>query len=102
MQCNRMRSYSEAYGNILSAGVLGLGLATTESADINMVITTTPIRGTWFERLMRGKKKRTGRIRKNNFGLLGEALLMESTNNAPSNLKYNISMNVIVFTHHLA
>ena len=29
-------------------------------------------------------------------------LLLESTNTAPSNLKYNISMNCTVFTYHLS
>ena len=50
-----------------------LGLATLESSDINMVVTTTPTRGTWLERFMRGKNKQTIRIKRNNFGFLGGA-----------------------------
>ena len=67
------RIYSVSYGNIWSDGVMVLGLATLESSDRNMVVTTTPTRGTWLERFMRGKNKQTIRIKRNNFGFLGGA-----------------------------
>ena len=48
LQWNSMRSYPAAYGNIWSAGVLGLGSATMARTYRKMVVTTTPTRGTWF------------------------------------------------------
>ena len=39
-----------------------------------MVVKTTPTRGTLFARFMRGNKKQTGNMKRNSFGLSGEAL----------------------------
>ena len=70
LQWYKTRSYSEVYGNICSAGVIGLGLDTLEIEDRNMVVTTIPNRGKWFESFIRGNKKRMGVIKIKNFGLL--------------------------------
>ena len=74
LQWDSTRSYSAAYGNIWSYAVLGSGSVTIASADINMLVTTTPTRGTWFERFLRGNKKLSVIINRNNFGLSVEAL----------------------------
>ena len=63
MKWDRMRSYSTVYGNIWSAGVLVLGFSTLSGADINMVVTTTPTRGTLFKIFMGGNNKWTGIIK---------------------------------------
>ena len=64
------RRYSAEYGGIWIAGVLVLRLATFASADRKMVVTTTPTRGTWCDRFMRGSKKQTVSINRDNFGLI--------------------------------
>ena len=68
------RIYTSSYVNICSAGFMGLGSDNLESSDINMVIKTTPTRGTRFERFVRGNKKRTVITKRKMFGLLVEAL----------------------------
>ena len=54
--------------------VLGLGSATLESIDRKIVVTPIPTRRTWFEIFVMSNKKRTGSIKRKNFGLLGDAL----------------------------
>ena len=67
LQWNITRSYSSAYDNIWSTGVIVFGLATLARAYRKMVVMTTPTRGEWFERFMRGDEKKK-------FGHLVEAL----------------------------
>ena len=49
------------------SGVLGLGSATLSIKDRNMAVTTTPIRGIWFERFTKENNRKT-------FDLSGETL----------------------------
>ena len=44
------------------------------SVNRNMVVKPTPTRGTWFDRFMRGTKKKKVSINRNNFCLSREAL----------------------------
>ena len=60
--------YSAAYGNIWSAGVLGLGSYTLNSSYRNMVVTTTTTIVTWFERFMKGNKMSMARIKRDTLG----------------------------------
>ena len=56
LQWDNTKSYSEAYGNIWSAGVLVIGSAIMVGTDRKMMVTTNPIRGTCFETSVRGTR----------------------------------------------